>query len=75
MNAQAVQAPTMRLPDRLRAVVERVLPWYDPAEAQARHAHTDAIVRQSKAAREFARRVELVAMRTSFASADDRLRR
>jgi hypothetical protein len=40
-----------RLVNAIRGVVERALPWYDPAEAIARHRETERIRRRSIAAR------------------------
>ena len=45
----------MRLPDRLRRLVERMLPWYDPelearraAESKAMHARSIAVRQQAE---------------------------
>jgi hypothetical protein len=37
--------------DVLHRIVERILPWYDPAEAQQRRAETERVRRRSIAAR------------------------
>lgn len=47
----------MTLRDRIHAFVERMLPWFDPAERDRRNARTEQIRRQSIAARMHTERV------------------
>lgn len=42
--------------DRLRAFVERLLPWYEPAREEARDAETERIRQRSIRTRKFAER-------------------
>jgi hypothetical protein len=51
----SVEARDVRYVDRLvnaiRAALERIAPWYDPAEAHFRRAETERVRRRSIAAR------------------------
>ncbi|MGH2512760.1 MAG: hypothetical protein ACRDGQ_08750 [Candidatus Limnocylindrales bacterium] len=60
----------MRTPDRLRAIVEQWLPWYDPAEAARHRRRLDALVLRSKRNRERAE-----AARAAYQRASERLGR
>lgn len=60
----------MTLRDRLRTIVERLLPWFDPAEKARRDARTEAIRRRSIAVRIHTERV-----RDAYRKAADRVER
>ena len=55
MNVVATPGGTgvgpMRIPDRVRRMVERLLPWYDPTVEARRTAHSEDVHRRSIAAR------------------------
>lgn len=56
--------------DRLHALVERMLPWFDPAEKERRDARTDQIARESIAVRVHTERV-----RKAYRMAADKVER
>ena len=60
----------MTLRDRLRAVIERFLPWYDRAEEARRDARTEAIRRHSIAVR-----IQTERVREAYRQAADRMER
>ena len=56
MNAAGFRYRPVTVRDRVRAVIERVLPWYDPALETQRKLRTTRIHRMSIAARKGAER-------------------
>lgn len=46
MTANARRAADVSVRDRFHRFVERILPWYDPAEERRRNARSAAIVRE-----------------------------
>lgn len=60
----------MRIPERVRRVVETLLPWYDPTVEARRHAHTEEVRRRSIAAR-----VEAEDVRAAYLEYSRRMRR
>jgi hypothetical protein len=58
MTAHLVpRIPSMTWRERVRAAIERMLPWFDPAAERVRDAHTEEIRQQSIAARMHTERV------------------
>lgn len=60
----------MTLRDRFRFAIERLLPWFDPAEKARRDARTEAIRRRSIAAR-----IQTERVREAYRRAADRVER
>jgi hypothetical protein len=58
------------IPDALRRLLLRVLPWYNAAEVEARHADTAEVITQARASR---RRADRLA--ASYRAAGKRLER
>lgn len=60
---------------RVRELLERFLPWYDPAEASELHEQTAVIKSESEAARRLTAGSGRAVMRASFEQGQARLRR